>query len=410
MKLCNVILLIILFSGTITAQWELKTVSPVNQLNWVHFLDSSKGFIVGNNGSVYKTTDGGGSWSYSVVDPLNTVDLFCVTFSNDSLGWISGRYGSIFSTTNGGVTWKTESTFSEIFGGYYLTQIQFINKANGWLVGSSPYIYNTSSSGKGWCVTPSGFNSIFQKIQMVNAQIGYANGSSGSAAKTVDGGTTWQPLQTGITETFNSIFFNNASAGFMIGTEGAIIKTTNGGEVWNKYPNSPKEYLSAIRFATDSIGWIVGANGSIYKTTNAGSVWSKESSRTTKGFIGLSAVDKNHAWAVGEQGMVMRYGPSSVNPDIVTLGKQDFNFELSQSYPNPFNPSTTIDFTLPVNDVVELKVFDILGKEIRTVIHQSFTAGTHSVHFDSQGISSGTYLYRLTAGKYSASQKMILAK
>jgi hypothetical protein len=97
-----------------------------------------------------------------------------------------------------------------------------------------------------------------------------------------------------------------------------------------------------------------------------------------------------------------------------STGNQN-NFEVSdyylgQNYPNPFNPSTQIKFGLKESDFVTLKIFNILGNELSTVVHGYKSAGNHTVNFDASGLSSGVYFYRITAGNYSEIRKMILEK
>jgi len=85
-------------------------------------------------------------------------------------------------------------------------------------------------------------------------------------------------------------------------------------------------------------------------------------------------------------------------------------FSLSQNYPNPFNPTTTIDYHLASTEKVILKVYDILGREVRTLVDERQNAGSHSVVFDSGGLSSGVYLCRLQAGDHTSTIKMMLIK
>ncbi len=93
--------------------------------------------------------------------------------------------------------------------------------------------------------------------------------------------------------------------------------------------------------------------------------------------------------------------------DDVTLPKE---FRVHQNFPNPFNPSTQIRFELPAEEHVTLEVFDILGNKIRTLSHGRQKAGSHTVQFDAAGLSSGFYVYRVIAGSYSASKKMMILK
>jgi len=91
-------------------------------------------------------------------------------------------------------------------------------------------------------------------------------------------------------------------------------------------------------------------------------------------------------------------------------------YELSQNYPNPFNPSTTINYSIPVVDAyastanVTLKVYDILGREVATLVNKEQSPGNYSVRFDASNLTSGLYFYRLTAGKFTSVKKMMLLK
>jgi hypothetical protein len=85
-------------------------------------------------------------------------------------------------------------------------------------------------------------------------------------------------------------------------------------------------------------------------------------------------------------------------------------FELSQNYPNPFNPSTTISFYLPSASDVSLKVYNVLGQEVTTLVDGSLTAGQHEVRFDAGNIASGVYFYRISAGSFVETRKMLLTK
>jgi hypothetical protein len=86
------------------------------------------------------------------------------------------------------------------------------------------------------------------------------------------------------------------------------------------------------------------------------------------------------------------------------------NFLLWQNYPNPFNPSTTITFSIPIGSFVKLKVFDITGKEVKTLVNDFKQAGSHNVTFDAGNLPSGVYYYELTAAQNTSVKRMVLLK
>jgi plastocyanin len=85
-------------------------------------------------------------------------------------------------------------------------------------------------------------------------------------------------------------------------------------------------------------------------------------------------------------------------------------FRLEQNYPNPFNPSTVIGYQLPVTGLVTMKVYNILGKEVATLVNETKEAGSYAVHFDASGLASGTYFYKLSTGTSTSVKKLVLMK
>ncbi|MBI3765096.1 MAG: T9SS type A sorting domain-containing protein [Ignavibacteriales bacterium] len=163
---------------------------------------------------------------------------------------------------------------------------------------------------------------------------------------------------------------------------------------------------------TDPIrGWIVGSSGRILCTTNGGLMWTKQFSPTTKDLRGLSFQDSTRLWAAGPGGTILQYGTlatftSSLAPVVESR-------IAIRNYPNPFNPTTRIQFELPAANAVTLKVYDLLGQEVATLMEGApLTEGKHDVVFDGQGLSSGVYLYRIftTDKKAESTGKMLLLK
>jgi len=100
--------------------------------------------------------------------------------------------------------------------------------------------------------------------------------------------------------------------------------------------------------------------------------------------------------------------------NVIVNVEDDFNtiweYRLNQNYPNPFNPSTTISFTIPTASIVSLKVFNVLGKEVATIINENKSAGNYSFNFNATGLSSGVYFYQLTTDNFTSTKKFTLMK
>ena len=86
------------------------------------------------------------------------------------------------------------------------------------------------------------------------------------------------------------------------------------------------------------------------------------------------------------------------------------HFSLDQSYPNPFNPATTISFSLPSKSFVSLKVFDALGRKVAVLLSEELPLGTYSPQWNAAGLASGVYFYRLQAGSFIETKKLILLR
>jgi len=96
-----------------------------------------------------------------------------------------------------------------------------------------------------------------------------------------------------------------------------------------------------------------------------------------------------------------------VKSDIYSIPTE---YKLNQNYPNPFNPSTVISYAIPKSGIVNLKIFNVLGQLVRTLVNQSQLAGTHQVTFNANSLSSGVYFYSLTVDNFTSVKKMMLIK
>ncbi len=122
-------------------------------------------------------------------------------------------------------------------------------------------------------------------------------------------------------------------------------------------------------------------------------------------------IDNNTGWTVGSVGAILKTTTGGVITGVQTISSEiPTQFRLLQNYPNPFNPSTVISYQLSVSSFISLKVFDLLGREVSTLVNEKQNAGTYSVQFDGSNFSSGIYFYKFQTDNFSETKKMTLIK
>lgn len=148
--------------------------------------------------------------------------------------------------------------------------------------------------------------------------------------------------------------------------------------------------------------------GTIIKTTDSGITWLPDTSPVFNILNSVFFLTINTAYAVGANGTILKYsGTTNISEGPFS---RPVDFIMNQNYPNPFNPSTTIGFVIPRASDVQLEVFNMLGQKVATLVSEMFQAGEHKVRWDAAGLSSGIYFYRLKAGSFSYSKKLILLR
>lgn len=502
------IFLVLFISTVVLGQpgWvSLNSGATVN-LNSVHFVDENNGFVVGESGTVLKTTNGGMSWNSTTTSPAE--NLNAVHFFNVNEGVIAASGGVIFRTTNGGTTWNTVTTgvsdnlFSLSFSG-----------ATGLCGGSSQTILKSTNSGASWSIIQNGFfGGGFWGTHMINATTGFVAGENSifqpMLGKTTNGGTTWDffpfylnsnegklyavhffDVNNGITasavwegsgavsrttdggsnwstsifgQAFFGMHFSTSTVGYVVGMGGGIYKTTNSGLSWTSQNSGTGQTLNDVFFINNFTGFVAGENGVILKTTDGGvpveltsfiasvvegSValkWTTATETNNQGFEILRSAQNDDNWQkiayVPGFGTTTEPKSYSYTDQSVTSGKYyyrlkqiDFDgsftysnvvetevlvpteFLLKHNYPNPFNPATAIEFSLPINAQVKISVYNLVGEKVAEVVNEDFTTGNHKIKFNASGLTSGIYLYKLEAldvtGKnYTSVKKMTLLK
>jgi photosystem II stability/assembly factor-like uncharacterized protein len=413
-------------------------------LGKTQYVSQDEAWISASNGKLLHTLNGGNVWTVNTPELSDTIFALSdpasnISFINQTTGWMIATKGTdinsewngavLYRTTNGGTNWSKLIISGWDFG----FSVQFIDENNGWitvfngsLANISSGILRTTNGGVDWTEVHS-IPNIVPFIFFVNPVTGWMIetyfGSLPVIKKTTDGGFSWVTQYGPVSgEIFNRIHFSDLNHGWAVGEEGIILRTTNGGTDWTKITNAGIDagfINKTVFFLNQNVGWIgtfnpTLINPGVLHTTDGGSSWNIQEVRLfdTPGDNSIYSIhfyDSFNGGLTTVGGKIFRTtsgGVVSVKDDIDQLTV----FNLGQNYPNPFNPSTRISWRSPVSGWQTLKLFDVLGNEVATLVDEYKPAGVYEVEFIADKLSSGVYFYNLQAGDFTETKKMLLIR
>jgi len=426
--------------------WITSILPDAISLRALNFVDERNGISVGINGEIYITTDGGINWEKK----FKRVPFFsgnCCFFLNTEVGFIGTDDGRILKTTNVGIEWLSIYDNDSVS----IWNIYFINDSLGWATGYPSVILRTTNGGNNWIRTYDNFwNNYISSIQFTTDSIGWAcNYQQGEVLYSDDGGLSWIQKNLPVNKYFTDVLFTSLDVGYLIGEEGSVLRTSNAGITWVSKNFNTGQYVNDICFADDSTGlavgfqyiaktinggtnweiintnfmatscsildelkwWVIGENGVMMYTLDGGEHWDLSYQLTNHHLLDMTFIG-NNGWIIGYPGLILHTSNSGVTfiEDEENNFVQPKDFLLQQNYPNPFNPNTIISYQLPVTGNVTLKVYDLLGKEVATLVNEEKPSGHYEINFDASNLASGIYYYQLRAGEFVETKKMTLIK
>lgn len=449
----------------------INKVQMINDLTGFAAGTSKPGLAKGsltNIGLFLKTTDGGVSWANYGSLHNGITGINGLIFFNESTGLISADSSGtayLYKTTDGGLTWRVSLGGANFT---WLGKIVFGNSSNGIVCGISDgtnKIFRTTNAGISW-ISNSTISDAVRDIACSDSETFYYITYS-KGFKSTNAGITWEqmPLDNGNFFAFTTInFFPGGSNGFVM-SDNLIIayfRTTDRGNTWTSaIPFPISDLVNFSSYMISDQKWYVLScgidQGSIFVTTNGGTPveltsftsnvsdgnvvlsWTTATETNNRGFEierscginkdwsktgfvnGNGTSSEKHAYTWTEKSLKEgKYSYRLKQIDLdgsfeysksidVSVGTPD-NFALYQNYPNPWNPSTNIKYSIPKTSLVSIKVYGIPGNEIETLVNENKPAGTYELTFNAANLPGGVYFYRIQAGSFVETKKMILLK
>ena len=329
-----------------------------------------------------------------------------------------------FYTTNGGLNFSNApfgsgGSIAYPYGADYNPDI-----ANEILFGFQVYngngIHKSTNKGLNWTFiyasdsllpTEGWFSNLgngFIKFNPYDGDIVYANGRTRLYMSTNGGYNFMSPN----VSNFRSIVFANNDSVIYGFNNKRLYRSFNKGFSWDSIYTGIN--FSALEVNPDLQNILYGGDSSgIHISTNFGMNWALYNNSFTPSRI-ITGISKDtgtgDTFYVTTTKNVYKVWASLITDNQLSTGSLPDTYSLSQNYPNPFNPSTVISFSLPVDSRVLIKVYDVQGREVQTLVNERLQAGTYETKFEGAGLNSGVYFYRLKAEGYSETKRMVLIK
>ena len=346
------------------------------------------------NDGVYISTNDGESWSQTNLRDRNVYALLKDSYNNIYAGTSSE---GIYKSTDYGVSWTN-------FGLQDIGISSLALSSSNTLFAGSDKIYFTTDQGDKWEGIDYGKYSI-KAIGVFSDSTLFIGSDSSGVLITSDQGKTW--ITTGETYwTALTFLFKDEFVFVGISQEG-VYRSSNGGANWNF---SGLSGISVKNLIMNSLGDIYAATDSgVFYSTDNGEIWTSVNSGLENKNIHMLLLNSDGYIYAGLTYEIYKSVGSTT--DIQNDIKKFPNYySLSQNYPNPFNPATNIQFSIPQQSFVTLKVYDILGKEVATLVNEEKSTGSYNVSFNASNLSSGVYFFSIKARDFSQTRKMVLMK
>ena len=352
-----------------------------------------------NGGRMFLTTNDGTNWTQ--IDSANSsIDILSIVMLDSKI--LAGTWNGFIQSTDDGTTWNT-FTPTGIPADAAIWSIVMIN--NTLFAGTTGNIYKSSDNGNTWTEISSGIT-VDARITSIVAGGDdiFVGSASDGVFKLTNNETNWIAINSNLTDTHISQLVVLDNKLFAVTLTGVFVSDNNG--ISWAADSSILKNVNCIIAVNEQL--IAGTDGSgAYLSVDKGVTWTSFSSGMPADTrIWSLAVSNDSIFAGTSSGIWLTGSSALVNIEgEIPVSK---TVTLKQNYPNPFNTSTDISFSIPFKSFVSLKIYDRLGREVATIFSEEIAAGHYTREWNAANISSGIYFYRLQAGSFTKTKKLIL--
>ncbi|MDP2365682.1 MAG: T9SS type A sorting domain-containing protein [Ignavibacteria bacterium] len=403
----------------------------------VTFYDEENILLAAGVSGIYKSTDDGVNW---IIWTNGIIPDISHMSKNDSDVTFAATFLGVYRSTNIGTLWDT------VNNGFQNLQFIRVFPENDRVFAGNLFgeIYKSTNLGDSWILIKQlpVYNEPFAYVSNENYiffGINSVNYDSGGVIRSSDEGGTWEVVNNGLTIPSVLALAKNGKGEIFAGSNDGIYISSDNGNLWTNINNGINTYfgVTCIKILNNGDIYIgcsgyPGSGGLAYKSTNNGGDWELISSGliteyvysidiSPSGYLFACTFYQPPICGLHKSVMPVTEVETPLYNNLVT------NFNLFQNYPNPFNPVTTIKFSLPEAGNVKLKIYNILGQELKTLVNEYREAGTYTINFsaiggsasggDASNLNSGMYIYRiaihsdkLQTGSFVETRKMMFVK
>ncbi len=413
MKKYICLFVLLLFLNEVSAQWIQIENIPSNEVPSIFVNENN--IYVGTNNVVYFSDDYGKNWqASSVIDEENDVDFISTVVVHKGKIYAGTYNFGVYVSADNGTTWTQMN--NGLFGAGGQTIIDLLVRGDSIYAGTAGagiFIRDLNES-NGWSHYSNGLyfeiSYNINSLKLIDNIIYAGAGGNGTFYKNDGTSTLWQEVKFGDLQSqpliMNDIIKLNSE--FIISATYGLYKSKDGIN-WNYY-NPGIGFSWNSNFAVHGQKIFVhlskgGGRTFLFESTDYGESWNFLEQQDGNEIYYMTVVD-NKLLAGKFFGLwYLDLNTTEVDDDIISDG-----FVLHQNYPNPFNPVTKISYSIPKSGFVSLKIYDVLGKEISTLVNNEMKAGIHEIEFNGSNLASGVYYYQLRSGNFSETKKFVLIK